>query len=125
MVLAVETSTPDERTVNSVDANKDFLIFHRRNERKRIMKQHVPQATTSLECPVSKQNCKVSYEVNVFRGASRGGLEVTGCSESLPSHNAVTCVQGCIHTLEAQQLHEQEIRKHQDDLSNIGPNVIG
>ncbi|UCH91465.1 MAG: hypothetical protein JSU60_01745 [Nitrospirota bacterium] len=87
------------------------------------MKQHVPQATTSLECPTLKKKCEVNFEINVFRGTSHGGLEVTGCSESLSSN--VTCGQDCIHTLEAQQLHEQEIRKHQDALSTIGSNVIG
>ena len=54
-----------------------------------------------------------------------GGLEVTGCSEFLHNNNAVTCGQDCIHTQDAEQLHEQEIRKHQDELSKIGPNVIG
>jgi hypothetical protein len=38
------------------------------------MKQHVPQATTSLECPALKKNCEVNFEINVFRGAaSRAG----------------------------------------------------
>ncbi|GEM_PF-1067628 len=89
------------------------------------MKQHVPQATTSLECPALKKNCEVNFEINVFRGASRGGLEVTGCSEFLHNTNAVTCGQDCVHTQEAENLHEQEIRKHQNELSKIGPNVIG
>ena len=89
------------------------------------MKQHVPQATTSLECPALKKNCEVNFEINVFRGAGHGGLEVTGCSEFLNNNNAVTCGQDCIHTQEAEKLHEQEIRKHQDELSKIGPNVIG
>jgi hypothetical protein len=94
-------------------------------ERRRRMRQQEPQDPTSLECPAKKKNCEVNFEVNVFRGASRGGLEVTACSEFLQNKNAVTCGQECIHTPEAQQLHEQEIRKHQDELGKIGPNVIG
>lgn len=89
------------------------------------MNQHVPQATTSLKCPASKKNCQVTYEVNVFRGASQGGLEATGCSEFLERNNAVTCGQDCIHNPEAQQLHEQAVRTHQDELGAIGSNVIG
>ncbi len=89
------------------------------------MKQHVPQATTSLECPALKKNCEVNFEINVFRGDSHGGMEVTGCSEFLHKNNAVTCGQDCIHTQESEKLHEQEIRKHQDELGKIGPNVIG
>ena len=89
------------------------------------MKEQVPQTTTSLECPVVKKNCDVDFEVNVFRGANRGGLEVTGCSEFSCNKGTVTCGKDCIHTPEAQQLHEQEIRKHQDELGKIGPNVIG
>ena len=89
------------------------------------MKPHVPQATTSLECPASKKNCQVTFELNVFRDASRGGLEMTDCSEFLDKKNAMACEQGCIHAQEAQQLHEQAIRKHQDELGTIGSNVIG
>jgi len=89
------------------------------------MKEQVPHATTSLECPELKKNCEVNFEINVFRGANHGGLEVTGCSEFLHNNNAVTCGQDCIHTQEAEQLHEQAIGKHQDELREIGPNVIG
>ena len=89
------------------------------------MKKQVPQATTSLECPALKKNCEVNFEINVFRGANHGGLEVTDCSEFLHNNNAITCGQDCIHTQEAKQIHEQAIGKHQDDLSKIGPNVIG
>ena len=87
------------------------------------MKEQVPQVTTSLECPALKKNCEVNFEINVFRGADHG-VEVTGCSEFLHD-KAVTCGQDCIHTQEAGQLHEQAISKHQDELREIGPNVIG
>lgn len=89
------------------------------------MNQYVPQSTTLLECPSLKKKCEVTFEVNVFRSAKHGGLEATGCSEFSPHTNARTCEQKCIHTPEAQQLHEQAIRQHQDELSNIGSNVIG
>jgi len=37
----------------------------------------------------------------------------------------VPCAQDCIHAAEAQSGHDQAVRKHQQDLSTIGPNVIG
>ena len=89
------------------------------------MKQHVPQSKTLLECPVSQKNCEVTFEVNVFRGAQYGGLEATRCSDCSPNTPVETCEQKCIHTQEAQQIHKQTIRQHQDELSAIGPNVIG
>ncbi len=89
------------------------------------MKQHVPQKATVLECPASKKNCEVVFEVNVFRSAKHGGLEATGCSEFSTHTNAPACEQKCIHTPEAQQIHEQAIHQHQDELSTIGSNVIG
>ena len=89
------------------------------------MKEHIPHAKTSLECPVSKKNREVNFEINVFRGADHGGLEVTTCSEFLHDQNAVSCGQDCVHNPEVQKIHEQEIRKHQDELGKIGPNVIG
>ena len=88
------------------------------------MKKQAPQATTLLECPASKKNCEVSFEVNIFRGVNQGGLEVKACSEFLYNKNGVTCGQDCIDTPEAQVLHEQEIRKHQEELSKIGSNVL-
>lgn len=88
------------------------------------MKEHVPHATISLECPESKKNCEVNFEINVFRGADHGGLEVASCSEFLHD-KAVTCGQDCIHTQKAEQLHGKAIGKHQDELREIGPNVIG
>ncbi len=89
------------------------------------MKPHVPQANTSLECPVRQKNSDVTFEVNVFRGSDRGGLEMTDCSEFSNGTTDKTCTQQCIHTTEAQQLHEKAIRQHQDELRTIGSNVIG
>ncbi len=89
------------------------------------MKQHVPQSTVSLECPGSQKNCEVTFEVNVFRGAERGGLEATNCTECSPKTPVQACEQRCTHTHEAQQVHEQAIRQHQRELSTIGSNVIG
>ncbi len=89
------------------------------------MKENVPQTKTTLECPVMKKNCEVNFEVNVFRGVAHGGVEATTCSEFLRNKGVPTCGQECIHTPQAQNIHEQEIRKHQEELSKIGPNVIG
>ena len=89
------------------------------------MKAQVPQATAQLECPASNTNCEVTFEVNVFRGANHGGLEVTGCSEFSCDGTPAMCAHDCVHTPEALQLHEQELRKHQAELSMIGANVIG
>ncbi len=89
------------------------------------MSHHVPQVKASLECPEHKKNCAVTLEVNVFRGANRGGLEVTDCSEFSHNHNVGPCGQDCIHTTEAESLHDEAVRKHQQELSTIGSNVIG
>ena len=89
------------------------------------MKAQVPQATALLECPASKTNCEVTFEVNVFRDANHGGLEVTGCSEFECNGTPATCRHDCVHTPEALRLHAQELRKHQYELSTIGTNVIG
>jgi hypothetical protein len=89
------------------------------------MNPHVPQVKASLECPEHKKNCGVTLEVNVIRGANQGGLEVTNCSEFSHGHHGEPCAQDCIHSTEAQSLHDQAVLKHQQDLSTIGPNVIG
>ncbi len=89
------------------------------------MNSHVPQAKATLECPERKKNCGVTFEVNVFRGADRGGLEVTDCSELSHDHNGEPCAQECIHATKAQALHDQAVRNHQQNLSTIGSNVIG
>ncbi len=89
------------------------------------MNSHVPQVKTSLECPEHKKNCDVTVEVNVFRGAIQGGLEIIDCSEFAHDHEGIPCAQGCIHAPEAQSVHDQAVRKHQQDLSTIGPNVMG
>lgn len=89
------------------------------------MEKHIPQAMTNLECPVMKKKCEVDFEVNVFRGVTQRGVEATSCSEFLHNKGVPTCSQDCIHTPQAQNIHEQEIRKHQQELGKIGPNVIG
>ncbi len=89
------------------------------------MNDQVPHATASLECPESSTNCEVTFEVRVFRDVNDGGLEVTGCSEPSCDGTAATCMHDCVHTPEALRLYEQELRKHQAELSVIGTNVIG
>ncbi|MGB0910885.1 MAG: hypothetical protein ACPGYT_11020 [Nitrospirales bacterium] len=89
------------------------------------MKQHTPHGKAALECPELQKNCEVTFEVNVFRGTEQGGMEVTECSEFSQDNKSTPCRQDCIHTKEAQHLHEQAIQRHQQELSSIGPNVIG
>ncbi len=89
------------------------------------MAKKAPHTQTTLECPVLKKPCDVNLEINVFRGANHGGVEATSCSEFLHQHGAPSCAQECIHTPEAHKAHEKEIRKHQEELSKIGPDVIG
>lgn len=89
------------------------------------MNPHVPQVKVSLQCPEHKKNCGVTFEVNVFRGANKGGLEVTDCSEFSHGHHGEPCEQMCIHSHDAQALHDKAVRNHQQNLSTIGPDVIG
>lgn len=89
------------------------------------MNKNVPHTVTTLECPVLKKECEVNFEVNVFRGANHGGVEASTCSEFLHNNGVPTCGQSCTHTPEAQKIHQQEVCKHQKELSEIGPNVIG
>lgn len=89
------------------------------------MNNNVPQTVTTLDCPVLKKECEVNFEINVFRGATHGGMEATTCSEFLHNKGVPMCGQECIHTPEAKTIHEQEVGKHQQELSKIGPNVIG
>lgn len=89
------------------------------------MKKNVPQTVTTLECPELKKECEVNFEINVFRGANHGGMEATTCSEFSHKKGFPTCGQNCTHTPEAQKIHEQEVRKHQKELGEIGSNVIG
>ncbi len=89
------------------------------------MDEKVPQAMTTVECPVLKKNCDVNFEINVFRGVPHGGVEAITCTEFLHNKGVPTCGQECIHSPQAHNIHEQEIHKHQQELSKIGPNVIG
>ena len=89
------------------------------------MKSHVPKVTTNVECPQLKQQREVSFEVNVFRGADRGGVEAISCSEFAHTKEAPPCGQDCIHTEKAHAIHQQEVEKHQQELGKIGRHVIG
>ena len=89
------------------------------------MKPHVPEVKAELQCPNLHAKRSVDFEINVFRGAEHGGVEVVGCSEFLQGKLGGTCGQDCIHTPEAQAIHQREVQKHQEDLGKIGRNVIG
>lgn len=89
------------------------------------MKSEVPEAHAELKCPNLKEKRQVDFEINVFRGAESGGVEVTACSEFLQGEGAVTCGQNCIHTQDAHEIHQHEVEKHQQELGKIGRNVIG
>lgn len=89
------------------------------------MESQTPQVHTEVECPVLKQKREVNLEINVFRGADRGGVEVTACSEFLHGKGKVSCGQGCTHTDQARDIHATEVAKHQQELGQIGGNVIG
>jgi len=89
------------------------------------MNSKVPQSVKKLDCPVLKKECEVNFEVNVFRGADHGGVEATTCSEFLDNKGVPICGKDCTHTQEEKIIHEQEVGKHQQELSEIGPNVIG
>jgi hypothetical protein len=89
------------------------------------MKSEVPEVQADVKCPNLKENREVDFKIKVFRGADKGGVEVTACSEFMHGKGAVTCGQDCIHTQEAHDLHQQEVEKHQKELGKIGHNVIG
>lgn len=89
------------------------------------MKSEVPEVQTEVKCPKLKENRDVDFEINVFRGAEKGGVEVTACSEFMEGKGAVTCGQDCIHTQKAHAIHQHEVEKHQNELGKIGRNVIG
>ena len=87
------------------------------------MEKRKPHVTTEMECPVLHKEEEIGFDVNVFHGADHGGLDVTFCTEFGPGE--VTCGKDCIHTQEARELHDKEVRKHQGELKKIGPNVLG
>ena len=87
------------------------------------MEERRPHVTTEMECPVLHKEEEIGFDVNVFHGYDHGGLDVTSCSEF--GHDEVPCGKNCIHTQEARELHEKEVRKHQRELAKIGPDVLG
>lgn len=89
------------------------------------MKSEVPVIHTEVTCLQSKETREVDFEINVFRGAEKGGVEVTACSEFLQGKGAVTCGQDCIHTQIAHDVHQHAVQHHQRELAEIGSNVIG
>jgi len=89
------------------------------------MKPEIPEVQAHVQCPNLKEKRHVDFEINVFRGPEKGGVEVTGCSEFLAGKDAITCGQDCIHTQKAHEIHQREVEKHQDELGKIGRNVIG
>ncbi len=89
------------------------------------MKSEVPEVQTDVQCPNLKETREVGFEINVFRGVEKGGVEVTACSEFMEGKGVVTCGQNCIHTQEAHAIHQREVEKHQNELGKIGGNVIG
>lgn len=89
------------------------------------MKSEIPEVQSAVQCPNLRETREVDFEINVFRGAENGGVEVTACSEFMDGKGAVTCGQNCIHTQEAHAIHQREVEKHQVELGKIGGNVIG
>ena len=88
------------------------------------MENKIPHHTIHLMCPALKKLEEIDFEINIFRGPEHG-VKVTACSEFLSGTGQFTCGQECVHTPEARELHEMEVRKHQRELAKIGPNVIG
>jgi len=89
------------------------------------MKSEVPEVQAEVNCPNLQEKREVDFEINVFRGAETGGMEVSACSEFLNGKGTVTCGQACIHTQKAHDIHQREVEKHQTELGEIGRNVIG
>lgn len=87
------------------------------------MEKRQPHVMTEMECPVLHKKEEIGLDVNVFHSPDHGGLDVTFCTEFGPGE--VTCGKDCIHSHEAHELHEKEVRKHQGELKKIGPNVLG
>ena len=87
------------------------------------MEKEKPHVTEEMECPILHKKETLGLDVNVFHSPDHGGLDVTACSEF--GSGTVTCGKDCIHTREAHELHDKEVRKHQGELGKIGPNVLG
>lgn len=89
------------------------------------MQEGIPVTNAEVECPMLKQRREVRFKVNVFRGPDHGGLDVSTCSEFLAKSGQPSCGHDCVHGPTARDLYEAELRKHREELSKIGPNVIG
>ncbi len=89
------------------------------------MSKQTPHVTTNLECPIHQDDRKVEFAVNVFRDADHHGLEVEACSQFQGKDGQVTCDQHCKHTVTAHHIHEEEAKRHREELATIGQNVIG
>ena len=89
------------------------------------MEKGKPHVMTELECPVLKKKEQVEFSVNVFRSPEHRGLDVTECSEFLHAQGLVTCGKDCMHSPEARALHKQAVQAHREELSEIGPDVVG
>ena len=89
------------------------------------MKSEIPVIHTEVTCLTLDGTREVDFEINVFRGAEKGGVEVTACSEFSHGKGAVTCAQACTHTQIAHDAHQHAVKNHQRELAEIGYNVIG
>ncbi len=84
-----------------------------------------PHVAVELECPVHKELRDVEFDVNVFRRPEHHGLDVTRCSQFLDAAGGPSCGKTCVHHRVARAVHEAELERHRDELSEIGPNVLG
>ena len=77
------------------------------------MDEEVPEIITELECPVLKKQVEVYLDIYPFRRGDHGGIDVTHCSEFLQQNGIPSCGKDCMYTEEAQDIHRQEVYKHQ------------
>ncbi len=84
-------------------------------------KSDVPHVDLRVTCPVKKTIADVGVDVNIFR--KKGVL--TGCTHL---DKGETCGEGCLVAPETHDvlLHimAAERSKHQEDLGDVGPNVV-
>lgn len=77
------------------------------------MDSDVPEIITDLECPVLKKQVEVYLDIYPYRQGNHGGVDVTHCSEFLHSNGVPSCGKDCMYSPEAQDIHLQEVYKHQ------------